>query len=102
MFKAVTFLLGITLLTATPVMEVPQTFFSDNYSGLKEFVQGILDGYNHRQVDLPSNCLSSSQQSKLDEDFVAMGSLEDEEGPTIDTFVSNNDFCPLEESKDQF
>ena len=72
MFKFGIFLLGITLLTASPVQEIPTSFFSDNYSGLKEFVQGLLDGYNDSNVDLPSICLNSSQQSKLDEDFVAM------------------------------
>ena len=72
MSKALILLLGLAVLSQASPVKLTQSFFSDNYSGLKEFVQGLLDGYNDRQMDLPSNCLNSDSQSKLDEDVVAM------------------------------
>ena len=45
-------------------VEVPQTLFSNNYSGLKEYIQGFVDGYTNEDVALPANCLSASAQSQ--------------------------------------
>ena len=45
---------------------------SNNYSELKDFIQGFMDGYNDSKFNLPADCLSSDIQTELDEAVIAM------------------------------
>ena len=68
MAKAIVIVLGILL----AAQGIPDKLASDNYDEVKEFIQGFMDGYNNRKMNLSSRCLDSSSQTKLDQIIVAM------------------------------
>lgn len=64
-------LLSLGLLIVTPYATL-SALSSSNYTGLKNFMQGLLSGYSGASVVLPEDCLPPTAQSKLDEDLVSL------------------------------